>query len=541
MANNTRATGRVAMMATAFAAIVSFDSACAYPDTASATVHTDKGAVTGSISDDGRQFLGIPYAAPPVGALRWKPPAPVAAWQQARNATQFGGNCPQFGTPFGLQSFNEDCLYLNVYTPPADAKRKRLFHSGRDPVMVWLHPGAYQFGEGDDYDPRKLVAEGVVVVTLNYRLGALGFLAHPALSAESPRSTSGNYAIMDQQAALRWVQKNIARFGGDPHNVTIFGASAGGLSVHAHLASPQSKGLFHRAIAQSAAYSLTLPTLAAAESEGELFATAVGCASQDAACLRNVDVVSVLTNQRPGILGFLPNIDPDLLPLSIGEAFEKGQFNRVPVIVGSTHDEYRLFLPLFFDFVSGPLTPELYPVGISIVLGVPPTAVPGIMAQYPLANYPSPSIALGAVATDAVFACNMQTTADSLSKYVPTWVYEFNDDTAPQRYLPPASFPYGASHEADLQYLFDIVTTLPSVSLNADQEKLSKVMVNNWANFAQTGNPNSLVSIWAPPIWYRYNRTDYVQRLDSPRPEAYSGSAFSNDHKCAFWKASATN
>jgi para-nitrobenzyl esterase len=538
MANNTRATARVAMMATAFAAIVSFEPACAYPDTATATVHTDKGAVTGSSSEDGRQFLGIPYAAPPVGVLRWKPPAPVAGWKQPRDATQFANNCPQFATPFGLQSFNEDCLYLNVFTPSNKAKRKHHF-GNHSPVMVWFHPGAFQFGEGDDYDPRKLVDQGVVVVTLNYRLGALGFLAHPALTAESATQSSGNYGLMDQQAALRWVQKNIARFGGDPRNVTIFGESAGGLSVHAHMVSPQSKGLFHRAIAQSAAYSLTQPSLAAAESEGAAFATAVGCASQDAECLRALPVISVLTNQRPGALGFVPNIDTEVLPLSIGEAFSTGRFNRVPVIVGSTHDEYRFFVPLFFDFVSGPVTPELYPIAISVLLNVPPTSVPAIMNAYPLSDYPSPSIALGALATDAVFACNMQTVADSVSKYVPTWVYEFNDDTAPQRYLPPASFPYGASHEAELQYLFDIVTTLPNVSLNEDQEKLSSTMVTNWTNFAHTGNPNWL-SLSAP-AWFRYNRTDYVQRLDSPRPEAYSGSAFSNDHKCAFWSASATN
>jgi len=537
MTNNSWVAARVATIV-GCAALISCASVKAQPDINA--VVTDKGAVIGAATENGRQFLGIPYAAPPVGSLRWRAPVPMKAWQQPRDASQFGSNCPQFGTPFGVQSFNEDCLFLNVYTPPVKAQRKHRV-GGLDPVMVWLHPGAFQFGEGDDYDPRKLVEEGTVVVTLNYRLGALGFLAHPALSAESANGSSGNYALMDQQAALRWVQKNIARFGGDPHNVTLFGESAGGLSVHVHLVSPQSKGLFHRAIAQSAAYSLTQPTLAAAENEGQAFAAAIGCATQDIACLRAAPVVSVLTNQRPGVLGFLPNVDKAVLPRSIGEAFATGRFNRVPIIVGSTHDEYRLFVPLFFDFVSGPLAPELYPVALSLLLGVPPTSVPAIANTYPLANYPSASIAAGAAATDAVFACNMHTVAESLSKYVPTWVYEFNDDTAPQRYLPPASFPYGASHEAELQYLFDIVTTLPSVSLNAEQEKLSSTMVKNWSNFAQTGNPNLFAPTWHAPIWFRYNHTDYVHRLDSPRPEPYSGSAFASDHKCAFWNASATN
>jgi len=496
------------------------------------TVTTDKGIVKGTATAAGRQFLGIPYAAPPVGELRWQPPRAVARWHAPRDATQFGNNCPQFGTPFGLQSFNEDCLYLNVYTPPQHHGLKRR------PVMVWIHPGAFQFGEGDDYDPRKLVERGVLVVTINYRLGALGFLAHPALSAASATGSSGNYGIMDQQAALKWVRRNIAHFGGDPDNVTIFGESAGGLSVHTHLASPRSKGLFDRAIIQSGAYSLTQPTLAQAEGEGVAFAASVGCAAQDLACLRAVPAIAVLTNQRPAALGFLPNLDHAVLPMSVGDALASGRFNRVPVMQGSTHDEYRLFLPLFFDFVSGPVSADLYPVAISILLAIPPAAVGPIVAQYPLANYPSPSIALGAVATDAVFACNRQTSTERLSQYVPTYVYEFNDATAPQRYLPPASFPYGAYHESELQYLFDIVTSLPGAPLNEAQEKLSRTMVGYWSNFAYSGNPNLGPRGLAGPLWFRDSRfSSVVQSLELPRPRASSGAAFSNDHHCAFWSS----
>jgi len=514
--------------------------ACAIAGTASAhnasnVVATDKGAVVGATTSEGRQFLGIPYAAPPVGALRWQAPKSVTPWGSPRLAQQFGNNCPQFGTAFGLPSFDEDCLYLNVYTPPVASARNK--HGSRAPVMVWLHPGAFQFGEGEDYDPRKLVARGVVVVTVNYRLGALGFLAHPALTAESSQHTSGNYALMDQQAALKWVRKNIVHFGGDPHNVTIFGESAGGMSVHTHLASPKSRDLFDRAIVQSGAYSMTQPTLAAAEGEGRAFADAVGCVAQDTACLRALPVATVLANQRPGILGFLPNVDGVVLPMSVGDAFASGQFNRVPVMEGSTHDEYRLFVPLFFDFVTGPLTPELYPVGISILLGVPPASVPAVMAQYPLANYSSPSIALAALATDAVFACPRQTATADLSRHVATYVYEFSDSTAPQRYLPPASFPYGAAHESELQYLFDIVTTLPVLPLNTNQEKLSRAMVTAWTNFAFTGNPNLGPQGISTPLWLRTNHTGYVHSLVSPRPRAYSGAAFDADHKCGFWSS----
>lgn len=532
-------TRRVRFMTTSSFILLGFNAAIAHtrPD----VVVTDKGPLMGAVTSEGRQFLGVPYAAPPVGNLRWRAPQEVQAWKQTRLAQQFGNNCPQFGTAFGLQSFDEDCLYLNVYTPPVTRSHH---HVGRAPVMVWLHPGAFQFGEGEDYDPRKLVDRNVIVVTVNYRLGALGFLAHPAFTAEAAkngRGSSGNYALQDQQAALKWVQKNIAQFGGDPRNVTIFGESAGGMSVHTHLASPKSRGLFDRAIVQSGAYSMTQPSLAAVELEGRAFADAAGCANQDAACLRALPVTTVLANQRPGVLGFLPNIDGVVLNQSVGDAFESGRFNRVPVMEGSTHDEYRLFVPLFFDFASGPLTAELYPVGISILLGVPPTSLPAILNEYPLSNYSSPSLALGALATDAVFACNRHAATDALSHYVPTYVYEFNDATAPQRYLPPASFPYGAAHESELQYLFDIVTTLPAVPLNPTQEALSKTMVTAWTNFAHSGNPNVGPRGFSVPIWWRSNLTGYVHSFVSSRPQAASESTFAQDHRCRFWNSQISN
>jgi para-nitrobenzyl esterase len=505
---------------------------CFVADVAGATssashlVVTEQGAVQGVSNAQGREFLGIPYAAPPVGALRWQPPQPAARRQETLLADHFANNCPQFGTPFGLQSFNEDCLFLNVYTPRVGSGLRK------DPVMVWIHPGAFQFGESNDWDPRKMVDRGVVVVTINYRLGALGFLAHPALSAESRDRSSGNYGLMDQQAALRWVRRNIARFGGDPNNVTLFGESAGGLSVHAQLASPQSKGLFDRAIVQSGAYSIDTPSLATAEATGLAFGAAVGCTSQDAQCLRHVPVPLVLANQIPTTLGFLPNTDNRLLPLTIRQAFAQGKFNRVSVIEGSTHDEFRLFLPLFFDFVTGPLTANQYPGAIALLFGITPDKVAPIVAQYPLANYASPSLALGAATTDGIFACNMQTATQLIARHVPTWVYEFNDQNAPQIFLPPVSFPYGAAHESELQYLFDVTTTLPPMPLNADQERLSRDMVSYWTNFSYSGTPNGLIS----PLWIRFNAlTDSYQTMVTPRPQPYSGRTFARDHKCTFW------
>src|ERR1700733_15064420 len=212
---------------------------------------TANGAVRGLANGAADEFLGIPYAAPPVGALRWQPPQPAASWAGVRDATKFAAHCPQLASPFGLASTSEDCLFLNVFTPKA---------GGQHPVMVWIHGGALVTGESDDYSPAGLVADGVTVVTINYRLGALGFLAHPAPA--DANGQSGDYGLMDQQAALRWVQRNIASFGGDPRDVTLFGESAGGLSTLSQVASPAARGLFAKAIAESGSYNLTQTSLA---------------------------------------------------------------------------------------------------------------------------------------------------------------------------------------------------------------------------------------------------------------------------------------
>jgi para-nitrobenzyl esterase len=496
------------------------------------TIVTDNGPVRGVVDDEARSFRGIPYAAPPVGDARWQPPSAAARWNGLRDATAFAPHCPQTASPFGLASQSEDCLYLNVYTPARDHGAKKAEHAAGAPVMVWLHPGAFMFGEGDDYDPRALVQNDVVVVTLNYRLGALGFLAHPALTAES--GTSGNYGLQDQQAALRWVKRNIEAFGGDPGNVTIFGESAGAVSVHAHLASPQSAGLFHRAIAQSGGYSLTQPTLAAAESEGATFASAVGCSSQDSACLRAVPVASLLANQSSSPTAYLPKVDGSTLPVSIGTAFATGQFNRVPVIEGSTHDEFRLFVATSFVFKGIPVNATTYPSLIAAALSVPLSTAQAIATYYyPLAAYPSAAIALGAVGTDAAFACNARVAARLLAQYVPTWAYEFSDPAAPQVFLPPAGFPYGAYHGAELPYLFDVRESVMSPALTTAQEQLAQSMKLYWTQFARAANPNTAgATAWAA---YAPTTSDAFLSFSGSTPAPYSGTAFGADHKCAVW------
>src|SRR5690348_1421267 len=207
-------------------------------------VRIDGGLVRGADAAGVNSFLGLPYAAPPTGNLRWRPPQPAAAWTGVRDATTFGPSCPQAASPFAPPGpFSEDCLYLNVYAPAGHGSG-----AGGRPVLVWIHGGGLTQDAGRDYGGAKLAADGAVVVTINYRLGALGFLAHPALASHG---AAGNYGLMDQQAALRWVRHNIARFGGDPDNVTIAGQSAGGLSVLAQMVSPGARGLFQRAIVQS--------------------------------------------------------------------------------------------------------------------------------------------------------------------------------------------------------------------------------------------------------------------------------------------------
>jgi len=480
---------------------------------------TDKGVVRGTKTPTMKAFRGIPYAAPPVGELRWRPPQPAEPWHGVLDATEFASHCPQPATPFGTPSLTEDCLYLNVYAPRGLPILR--------PVMVWFHGGALFLGQSDGYDPSRLVEQGVVVVTINYRIGLLGFLAHPELSAESPYGGSGNYGIMDQQAALRWVQRNIVFFGGNPHNVTIFGQSAGGLSVHTQLASPEAAGLFDRAIVQSGAYALDQAPLGVAEAAGMAFAAAAGCGDQTASCLRGVDVAQLLAVQ--GSDGFVPNLDGKVLTQTVRQALESGDFNQVPVLEGSTHDEWRLFVGLD-ELIFGPLAPAGYTGAIASTLGVPPAVAAYLAAVYPLSAYPSPSVALGALGTDVIFACSGRTSIRLLSEYVPTYAYEFNDPNAPQNFLPPVSFPTGAYHASEVQYLFDIDPAIPSPGLAPDQQALADQMVKYWTKFAWSGDPNRCDT----PEWAPYDAaSDEYQSLAPPSAGPTSG--FAADHKCDFW------
>ncbi len=341
-------------------------------------VQTDKGAVRGTLSGGVREFLGIPYAAPPVGALRWRAPRPAAPWAGVRDATSPGKLCAQFGSPGSGNpntSTNEDCLYLNVDTPRTVR--------GRLPVMVWIHGGGFTGGAGSIYDGKVIAEQGnVIVVTINYRLGAFGFLALPSLDAESP-GLSGDYGLEDQQAALRWVQRNSVAFGGNPRNVTIFGESAGGAAVCENMTSPTAAGLFQRVIAESGCLGETSGR-PAAEQNGAAFAGRLGCndAATAAACLRGKSASDVLTAGASG--AWSPVVGGAVLPLPPAQALASGRYDHVPLLQGTNHDEGRLFAGLRFDASGAPLTAAHYPAVIQAQVGA--ANAPMVLDAYPLSS-----------------------------------------------------------------------------------------------------------------------------------------------------------
>jgi para-nitrobenzyl esterase len=506
-------------------------AAAASGSAAAPIVTTSDGAVRGAAVPGSTvdEFLRLPYAAPPTGNLRWRPPQPPARWQGVRDATQFAPSCPQPASPFLPPGpMSEDCLYLNVYTPT-------LRHDASRAVLVWIHGGALTEDAGRNYDGSELAADGIVVVTINYRLGALGFLAHPAL-ASRPGGPAGNYGLMDQQAALRWVQANIGRFGGDPHDVTIAGESAGGLSVLAQLVSRGSRGLFQRAIIQSGSFALNQQPLAAAEAAGETFAANAGCPDQTAACLRQLPASTVLAHQN-GV--YIPGVvDGQVLTEPIGTALADGRFARVPILNGTNRDEERIFVT-FGHAISGgtnvmipggAVTADNYQTDIATVLGVPAARAAAIAAEYPLTAYASPTAAFSALVGDANLACPALQIDQRTAQQVPTFAYEFNDETAPQLFAPANLLGPGATHGSELQYLFDLPNAPVPGTLNADQEALAASMRAAWANFAASGNPGSAAVPW--PAF-----GDGAQMLSLVPPQPQLETDFAARHHCSFWAA----
>jgi para-nitrobenzyl esterase len=505
---------------------------------------TQSGFVIGTSANGVNEFLGIPYAAPPVGALRWTPPKPYGFFNDFfLQATKFGSECTQPG-PSG----SENCLFLNVYTPRRQFGAGESDHgrSGDDnegfphglPVMVWIHGGGLTSGGGDIYDPTQLVKKGVIVVTINYRLGLLGFFAQTAIDAEGHEN--GNYGMMDQQFALKWVRRNIAGFGGDPNRVTIFGESAGGQSVYAQLASPTAAHLFRGAIAESGSYVEfqdyfnDIVKLTIAESTGtplvpagDAIAAFLGCST--ATCLRGL-AASALAAVEPGVV--YPFIDGTLLTQTPTDAFKSGAFNQVPVISGTNHDEWRIFVAEQYALGNLLGTLKEYEDAEAALWGAALEATlvgPFFYPDSPANDVNGPE-ELGASGTDGIFACPARNADQLLSQFVTTFTYEFNDENAPpaQSSIPGLTFPLGAYHAAEIQYLFTVGGT--PAPFTAAQQSLSDSMVSYWTQFAKNLNPNSATE----PVWSPYSMaTDEFQSLIPPTPMVEA--TFAADHKCGFW------
>jgi para-nitrobenzyl esterase len=496
-------------------------------------VTTAYGQLQGSTANGVSTFNGVPYAAPPVGALRWVAPQLPASWSGVRQATAFGSQCPQPLSQFGHAGTDEDCLYLNVQVPASATPSSNL------PVMVWIHGGAFITGEGWDYDATALVQAGnVMVVTINYRLGLLGFMAHPALAAENEQRQTGNYGLLDQQAAVAWVKQNAAAFGGNPANVTIFGESAGGQSVADNLASATAP-VIQKAIIESGDYAAALPTLAAAEKDGKTSMGEIGCPPPTTgACLRALTVSQILSVVNPvtDIGKISPIVDGMVIPEQPLQAFNSGAFQHVPVINGSNHDEYRLFVILGEVLGAPPYTPATLASTVLASFGT--SFGEQILANYPVSNYTNADYDYAALITDSSFACGAHLVNALLAQYVPVYSYELTDPNAPDLFLPfdPNMPNAGDAHASELPYLWPLLQSSlfgkGVAQFSLAQQNLALGMRDSWTSFARYSRPLNPRG----GAWLRYSTASGDVYSLTSATGANTGTGFVANHQCDFWE-----
>jgi para-nitrobenzyl esterase len=489
-------------LATSVLTVAGTASAQTAPD----TVHTDNGTVRGLVTDEIRTFRGIPYAAPPTGPLRWRSPQPATDWPGVRDATRYADACAQSEHPAGVASLSEDCLYLDVTTPATSRKNR--------PVLVWIHGGSFKHGATSNYGPNRLAAQGdLVVVQVQYRLGVFGFLA-------------GSYGLEDQQAALRWVRRNAAAFGGDPHNVTIMGESAGAYSVCDHLASPAAAGLFQRAIIQSgpcsAEWSPTTYAAARPRAVAEQYA-------RDLAARLNSDDLREVTTER--LLAatendeFGPVLETPVLPLHPAEALLTSKVNRVPVLHGVNHDEEHGRYGAQEAATGVPISPSGYEAMLKETF---PGKDKEVLARYPVTSDQPAGLMQSRVLTDYLWSYPAARTNSLLARRMPTYTFEFAGDAPWYKGLTKPEWPVGSHHVSDVSYLLDIPYLEP---LDPAQQRLSDEVIARWSAFARSGDPNVAGGVH----WPRAGVLD--RQVQSLNPAGTNRTDFHAEHNLALWDA----
>ncbi|RRS04108.1 carboxylesterase family protein [Aquabacterium soli] len=494
-------------------------------------VQISQGELSGKLADGVRAYLGVPYAAPPVGELRWQSPQPPADWSGTRDGRAFRDRCAQPLSFLSPKSVNEDCLYLNVHVPD-DIGGEKL------PVMVWIHGGAFLSGAAADYDMVQLARKArAVVVSINYRLGAFGFFRAPELAAQHQ---SSNLGLQDQQAALRWVQSQIGQFGGDASRVTLFGHSAGGASVCLHTVSPQSQGLFQRAIMQSGTCGLltsTPPEAMAAQSAR--LGVQLGCPNGPGqlACLRDKPAAEVLKASVPNgnevkdvEVRWAPVRDGVTLLEDPGQQVRQGRFHRVPMMIGTTRDEGDLFVGTEYHLAAfrtiRQADVEFY---IGQIAGSDTSRAAQLRSTYAAQAYGSLDRAFSALLTDYFFSCDSLQETQAFSRQVPTYTYEFSETGLPFLFQDPL-MRLGSLHGAELIFLFQSSKqTWPMLFWNKAQKQLSDQLIGYWGRFAATGNPNGPHL----PSWPAFSsQRDSILNIRSSGNSVLGTAEFRQSHQC---------